>query len=53
VILTVAIVAAVTLTLRRRTGVRTQKPARQVLVRKEDRVRVVKVPVEGPPGAGR
>jgi NADH-quinone oxidoreductase subunit J len=43
VILTVAIVAAVTLTLRHRAGVRTQDPARQVLVRKEDRVRVVKM----------
>ena|SRR5688572_3431031 len=46
VILTVAIIAAIMLTLRRRTGVRTQNPARQVLVRKEDRVRIVKVPSE-------
>jgi NADH-quinone oxidoreductase subunit J len=44
VILTVAIIAAIALTLRRRTGVRTQIPSRQVLVRKQDRLRVVKVP---------
>ncbi len=47
VILTVAIIAAITLTLRRRAGVRHQDPARQVLVRKEDRVRVVKMPSAG------
>ena len=46
VILTVALVAAITLTLRHRTGVRTQDPARQVLVRREDRVRLVKVASE-------
>jgi NADH-quinone oxidoreductase subunit J len=46
VILTVAIIAAIVLTLRHRPGVRRQDPARQVLVRKEDRLRVVKVAAE-------
>ena len=46
VILTVAIIAAIALTLRRRPGVKTQDPGRQVLVRREDRIRLVKVPVE-------
>ena len=46
VILTVALVAAIALTLRHRTGTRTQDPARQVLVRREDRVRLVKVASE-------
>ena len=50
VILTVAIVVAVMLTLRRRTGTKTQDPARQVLVRREDRVRLVKMKAE--PRAG-
>jgi NADH-quinone oxidoreductase subunit J len=45
-ILTVAIIAAIPLTLRRRTGVRTQNPARQVEVQARDRVRIVKMPVE-------
>ena len=47
VILTVAIVAAIALTLRRRPGVRHQDPSKQVLVRKEDRLRIVKGPAEG------
>jgi NADH-quinone oxidoreductase subunit J len=47
VILTVAIIAAIALTLRRRPGVRHQDPARQVLVRKEDRLRMVKMAAEG------
>jgi NADH-quinone oxidoreductase subunit J len=46
VILTVAIIAAIALTLRRRAGIRHQDPARQVLVRKEDRLRVVKMASE-------
>ena len=46
-VLTVAIVAAVALTLRRRANTRTQDPAKQVLVRKEDRLRVVQMPVAG------
>jgi len=43
VILTVAIVVAVPLTLRRRAGTKTQNPAEQVLVRRDDRVRLVKM----------
>jgi NADH-quinone oxidoreductase subunit J len=43
VILTVAIVAAVALTLRRRDNVRTQDAARQAAVRKEDRLRLVDI----------
>ena len=43
VILTVAIVVAVMLTLRRRPGTKTQDPSRQVMVRREDRVRLVKM----------
>lgn len=44
VILTIAIVAAIVLTLRRREGARRQDPGRQVLVRRSDRVRIVKMP---------
>jgi len=43
VILTVAIVVAVPLTLRRRAGTKTQNPSEQVLVRRDDRVRLVKM----------
>jgi len=46
VILTIAIIAAIALTLRRRTGTKTQDPARQVMVRREDRVRLVKMDAE-------
>lgn len=46
VILTVAIIAAILLTLRRRTGIKHQDPSRQVQVRKEDRIRVVKMATE-------
>jgi NADH-quinone oxidoreductase subunit J len=52
VILTVAIVVAVMLTLRRRTGTKHQDPSRQVLVRREDRVRLVKMKAERPAPAG-
>ena len=45
-ILTVAIVAAIPLTLRRRVGVKSQNPARQVMVTSRDRVRVVKMAAE-------
>jgi NADH-quinone oxidoreductase subunit J len=44
VILTVAIIAAIALTLRRRPNVKQQNPGRQVLVRKQDRLRVVRMP---------
>ena len=43
VILTVGIIAAVALTLRTREGTRHQSASEQVAVRREDRVRVVKV----------
>ncbi|HEY8519990.1 MAG TPA: NADH-quinone oxidoreductase subunit J [Gammaproteobacteria bacterium] len=43
VILLVAIVAAITLTMRKREGLKVQDVARQVAVRREDRVRIVKV----------
>jgi NADH-quinone oxidoreductase subunit J len=47
VVLTVAIIAAVALTLRHRGNTRAQDPAKQVLVRKQDRLRVVQMPVAG------
>ena len=46
VILTVAIVVAVMLTLRRREGTKTQDPSRQVMVRREDRVRLIQMKAE-------
>ena len=60
VLLLVAIVAAITLTLRQRPGLKPQDVAKQVAVRREDRVRLVKDvdtggagPGAGPgPGAG-
>jgi NADH-quinone oxidoreductase subunit J len=52
-ILTVAVIAAVMLTLRRRPGTKHQNPAEQVLVRAGDRLRMVKVePVRSAPPAG-
>jgi len=45
-ILTVAIIAAIPLTLRHRVGVKTQDPARQVAVTARERVRVVKMASE-------
>lgn len=51
VILLVAIVAAIALTLRRRECVKAQDPSAQVRVRREDRVRLVKVPPSPRPGA--
>ena len=47
-ILLVAIVAAIALTMRRRTGVKTQDPSRQVEVRRADRIRIVQMPSESP-----
>jgi NADH-quinone oxidoreductase subunit J len=52
VILTVAIVVAVMLTLRRRPNTKHQDPSRQVMVRREDRVRLVKMKAETPRGEG-
>jgi NADH-quinone oxidoreductase subunit J len=46
VLLLVAIVAAITLTMRKRPGLKVQDVARQVSVRREDRVRLVKVDAE-------
>jgi len=48
VILTVAIIAAIMITLRRRAGTKHQDPGRQVLVRREDRIRLVKMAAEKP-----
>jgi NADH-quinone oxidoreductase subunit J len=46
VILLVAIVAAIALTLRRRKDNKYQNPAKQVAVRRQDRVRLVSMPAE-------
>jgi len=46
VILLVAIVAAIALTLRRRPGTKHQDPAKQVVVRRQDRVRLISMPAE-------
>lgn len=46
VILLVAIVAAISLTLRRRPGTKHQNPSEQVKVKREDRVRLVKIKTE-------
>src|SRR6476469_8928607 len=48
VILLVAIVAAIALTLRARKDSRYQKPAEQIAVRREQRVRLVRMPSETP-----
>ncbi len=50
-ILTVAIIAAIPLTLRQRSGTRKQNPARQVMVQARDRIRVVKMQPVVPPSA--
>ena len=49
VILTVAVVAAVMLTLRRRGGTKHQDPAAQSRVRAVDRIRMVKMDATRPP----
>jgi NADH-quinone oxidoreductase subunit J len=46
VVLLVAIVAAITLTTRRRTGLKAQDVGAQVSVRAKDRIRIVKMPAE-------
>jgi len=48
VILTVAVVAAVMLTLRRRTGLKTQNPNEQTMVKAANRMRMVKMDAEQP-----
>ena len=52
IILLVAIVAAVALTLRKRTGSRTQVPAHQVRVKRDERVRLVNLKSEPKTGRG-
>jgi len=49
VLLLVAIVAAIALTMRRRAGLKVQDISRQVAVRREDRVRIVKMDAEKRP----
>ena len=49
VLLLVAIVAAISLTMRRRAGLKQQDVSRQVAVRREDRVRLVKMDAEKRP----
>jgi NADH-quinone oxidoreductase subunit J len=46
VLLLIAIVAAISLTMRKRAGLKQQDVAKQVAVRREDRVRIVKVAAE-------
>jgi NADH-quinone oxidoreductase subunit J len=48
VILTVAVIAAVMITLRKRTGIKTQKPSEQSRVKAGDRLRMVKMEAEKP-----
>ena len=48
VVLLVAIVAAVALTLRTRTGIKTQNPAQQIRTRRDESVRLVKMKSEKP-----
>jgi NADH-quinone oxidoreductase subunit J len=49
VLLLIAIVAAISLTMRKRAGLKQQDVAKQVAVRREDRVRIVKLDAEKPP----
>jgi NADH-quinone oxidoreductase subunit J len=51
VILTVAVIAAVMLTLRHRGGTKYQSPSKQVAVHARDRVRIVKMASSTPPAA--
>jgi NADH-quinone oxidoreductase subunit J len=48
VLLLIAIIAAISLTMRKRPNLRQQDVAKQVAVRREDRVRIVKVAAERP-----
>ena len=48
-VLLVAIIAAISLTMRRRPGIKAQNPAEQVAVRRADRVRLVKMRPEDRP----
>ncbi len=51
-ILLVAMVAAIALTVRQRKDVKTQKPSRQVRVKRDERVRLVKMKSEAPASKG-
>lgn len=51
VVLLVAIIAAVALTLRKRPGIKTQDPAKQVRTRRDESVRLVKMKSEKPRGS--
>ncbi len=51
VILTIAVIAAVMLTLRRRSGTKHQNPAEQSRVRAQDRIRMIKMNAETPAAA--
>jgi NADH-quinone oxidoreductase subunit J len=53
VILTVAVVAAIMLTLRRRENTKYQNPSRQVAVQARDRIRIVKMPSSTPSAAAK
>ena len=46
VLLLVAIIAAIALTLRKRKDTKYQDPARQVAVKREERIRIVSMPIE-------
>ena len=46
VILLVAIIAAISLTMRKRPGTKYQNPSEQIKVRKEDRLRIIKMEAE-------
>ena len=46
VILVVAMIAAIVLTMRRRKGVKKQDPSKQVRIRRNDRLRIVKMKAE-------
>jgi len=48
VMLLIAIVAAISLTMRKRAGLKQQDITKQVAVRREDRVRIVQMPAERP-----
>ena len=52
VILLLAIIAAITLTMRKRPGLKQQDIAAQVAVKAADRIRVVKMSAERPDGEG-
>ena len=52
VILLVAMIAAIALTLRKRPGVKTQNPSKQVRVRREERIRLISMPSETPRDQG-